>query len=49
MFCCSAVLIQMTRVADKRGQTDGIAVEYTRYSMLSRVKMMMPSADDDDE
>ena len=32
-----AVLIQYTRVTD--GQTDGIGVAYTRYSiMLSRVK-----------
>ena len=28
---CSAVLIQSTRVTD--GQTDGIAVAYTRYSI----------------
>jgi len=32
----SAVLTQITRVTD--GQTDGIGVAYTRYSMLSRVK-----------
>jgi len=32
----SAVLIQYMRVTD--GQTDGIGVAYTRYSMLSRVK-----------
>jgi len=36
----SAVLIQYTRVTVTDGQTDGIGVAYTRYSMLSRVKMM---------
>ena len=33
----SAVLTQSTHVTDR--QTDGIGMAYTRYSMLSRVKM----------
>jgi len=36
---CSAVLIK-SRVWQTDGRTDGIGVAYTRYSMLSRVKIV---------
>jgi len=43
---CSAVLIQYTRVTD--GQTDGIGVAYTRYSIYAVVRNKTDKNDGDD-
>jgi len=39
---CSAVLIQITRVTETDGRTDGIGVEYARYSIYAVARKNYP-------